>query len=237
MPEAAGLWQPPPLGQVSGVTQGAEGSLWVLHRGSRTWDGSSWSRSDPRLTSYDQGIVEEVVLRIDQDTGVPAPLTGLCLGRADRPTRCPLSTLPICCAGDAGCQRDCSLCSCEVLLGLALTQGAGAGKQVAAWGAGQLYMPHSVTADREGNVWVTDVGLHVARKYSPAGQLLLELGKPGSPGSGPDHFCKPTDVRRWPVHHALCACRQCLSFAAQQLIWHCRACFAAVGCRFASWRS
>ncbi len=28
------------------------------------------------------------------------------------------------------------------------------------WGANTFYMPHSITVDNQGNVWVTDVGLH-----------------------------------------------------------------------------
>ena len=63
------------------------------------------------------------------------------------------------------------------------------------WGAGQLFMPHMITADREGNVWVTDAAAHVALKYTPEGKELLRLGTPNKPGSGPRNFCKPTDVR------------------------------------------
>lgn len=39
-----------------------------------------------------------------------------------------------------------------------------------------------------------DVALHQAIKYSPAGKQLLVLGQAGKPGSGPDAFCKPTQV-------------------------------------------
>ena len=63
------------------------------------------------------------------------------------------------------------------------------------WGAGQLFMPHMITADREGSVWVTDAAAHVALKYTPEGKVLLRLGTPNKPGLGPRNFCKPTDVR------------------------------------------
>jgi len=34
------------------------------------------------------------------------------------------------------------------------------GRVLQSWGAGALYLPHSVVADKDGNVWVTDTGLH-----------------------------------------------------------------------------
>ena len=34
------------------------------------------------------------------------------------------------------------------------------GKVLAAWGKNLFYMPHGITVDGVGNVWVTDVGLH-----------------------------------------------------------------------------
>ena len=34
------------------------------------------------------------------------------------------------------------------------------GEVTRAWGQGALYLPHSVVTDRDGNVWVTDTGLH-----------------------------------------------------------------------------
>ena len=34
------------------------------------------------------------------------------------------------------------------------------GRVMQAWGQGALYLPHSVVTDRDGNVWVTDTGLH-----------------------------------------------------------------------------
>jgi sugar lactone lactonase YvrE len=60
--------------------------------------------------------------------------------------------------------------------------------------------------DRDGNVWVTDdVGSrdidtvgegkgHQVFKFSPEGELLMTLGKPGVPGEGPETFNMPSAV-------------------------------------------
>jgi len=53
---------------------------------------------------------------------------------------------------------------------------------------------HGVRFDAEGNIWLVDVGLHVVRKFTPEGRLLLTLGTPGEPGEDGRHFNKPTDV-------------------------------------------
>ena len=37
---------------------------------------------------------------------------------------------------------------------------ADTGKVLSTWGADTFYMPHMLTLDREGNVWVVDCGLH-----------------------------------------------------------------------------
>src|SRR5687768_6639272 len=51
-----------------------------------------------------------------------------------------------------------------------------------AWGAGRFAMPHGLTVDAAGNVWLTDVALHQVYKFGPAGELLLTLGERGVPG-------------------------------------------------------
>ena len=62
-----------------------------------------------------------------------------------------------------------------------------------------MLFPHGIHVDRGGNVWVTD-GLgrgnkgHQVFKFSPDGKLLLTLGKPNKPGSGPDEFNAPSAV-------------------------------------------
>jgi peptidylamidoglycolate lyase len=54
-------------------------------------------------------------------------------------------------------------------------------------------MPHGVSVDTEGNLWLTDVGMHQVFKYSK-GERVLTLGESFVPGSDSTHFCKPTDV-------------------------------------------
>ncbi len=80
------------------------------------------------------------------------------------------------------------------------------GKLVKSFGEGMLIFPHGFYVDREGNVWVTD-GIppganqpatpgkgHIVVKFSPAGKVLLTLGKAGVTGDGPDTFNQPSDV-------------------------------------------
>lgn len=64
------------------------------------------------------------------------------------------------------------------------------------WGANMFYLPHSISLDSEGNVWLTDIGRHqvlkFARGYST--QPVLEVGEKMVPGSDQRHLCQPTDV-------------------------------------------
>jgi sugar lactone lactonase YvrE len=53
---------------------------------------------------------------------------------------------------------------------------------------------HQIKMDREGHVWLADVGLHVVRKHRRDGQVLLTLGTPGEPGNDSSHFNTPTDM-------------------------------------------
>ena len=75
------------------------------------------------------------------------------------------------------------------------------GRLVKAFGAGLFAVPHGVHVDREGNIWVTDDSTtpapgkgHQVIKFDPDGKVLLTLGKPGVPGTGPDTFNRPSDV-------------------------------------------
>ena len=72
------------------------------------------------------------------------------------------------------------------------------GKVLAEWGAKKFLMPHGLTVDTEGNIWLTDVALHQAFKFSPQGKQLLVLGTALEPGNDTHHFCKPTHVREKP---------------------------------------
>lgn len=63
------------------------------------------------------------------------------------------------------------------------------GKHVRSWGEGLFKVAHGLRVDRAGNIWTTDNGLHLIRKFSPEGKLLLTLGE------GPDlKFKSPDDL-------------------------------------------
>lgn len=68
------------------------------------------------------------------------------------------------------------------------------GRLLSSWGANRFIMPHGLTVDHAGNLWLTDVGLHQVFKCSPTGEVLLSLGEAGVPGSDDKHFNLPTDV-------------------------------------------
>ena len=71
------------------------------------------------------------------------------------------------------------------------------GKVVKSWGDNSLYsVAHSIDLDKDGNVWTTDSADHVVYKFSPAGELLLTLGKRKTAGDdkSTDLFNRPSDV-------------------------------------------
>lgn len=65
---------------------------------------------------------------------------------------------------------------------------------VKGWGAGLFKVPHGLRIDADGNVWTTDNGNHVLRKFSPDGELLATLGEVGKPMAGGNGFRSPDDV-------------------------------------------
>jgi sugar lactone lactonase YvrE len=67
------------------------------------------------------------------------------------------------------------------------------GKFLRSWGEG-IGSAHHIKIDREGNVWITDIGNHVVQKYTPEGKHLLTIGTSGEAGRDKKHFNKPTDV-------------------------------------------
>ncbi len=69
-----------------------------------------------------------------------------------------------------------------------------AGKLVRAWGSDTIETAHHIKIDRDGNVWVADIGLHIVRKLTPLGEILLTIGTPGEPGEDETHLDKPTDM-------------------------------------------
>jgi sugar lactone lactonase YvrE len=90
------------------------------------------------------------------------------------------------------------------------------GKEIKSFGAGMFVWPHGIHVDRDGNIWVTDARLPSADelkkypgedkkgsavfKFSPDGQLLMTLGKPGVKGSPPDALTEPNDVATDPAN-------------------------------------
>jgi DNA-binding beta-propeller fold protein YncE len=62
------------------------------------------------------------------------------------------------------------------------------------FGENKFSMPHGITVDYDGNVWITDVGLHQVFKFDKKGEQLAVFGEEFKPGRDDKHFCKPTDV-------------------------------------------
>ena len=56
------------------------------------------------------------------------------------------------------------------------------------WGANTFMLPHQISIDAEGGVWIVDSGLKRVFKFDPQGARLLELSGP------PSGFTLPTDV-------------------------------------------
>jgi DNA-binding beta-propeller fold protein YncE len=84
------------------------------------------------------------------------------------------------------------------------------GKEIASFGGGMFVWPHGIHVDRDGNIWVTDARAaspeelmkypgegnkgSVAIKFSPAGKVLMTIGKPGMRGNPPAALTDPTDI-------------------------------------------
>lgn len=73
------------------------------------------------------------------------------------------------------------------------------GNLLKSFGAGLITWPHGMHVDYDGNVWVTDARGegnrgHQVWKFSPDGEVLMRLGKPGVAGDGNDVFDQPSDV-------------------------------------------
>ncbi len=68
------------------------------------------------------------------------------------------------------------------------------GQYVKGWGDGMYKVAHGLKTDRAGNIWTTDNGNHVLRKFSPDGKLLVTLGEVGFAGGDEKHFKSPDDI-------------------------------------------
>jgi peptidylamidoglycolate lyase len=58
----------------------------------------------------------------------------------------------------------------------------------------EFAMPHGLTIDKAGHVWLTDVALDQVFELDADGHVLLTLGERGVAGNDASHFDKPTDV-------------------------------------------
>ena len=68
------------------------------------------------------------------------------------------------------------------------------GRMLTQWSGDRFALPHSITIDRNDDVWVTDVAWHQVLEFSPDGTPLLTLGQRGVPGTDSLHFNRPSDV-------------------------------------------
>ena len=75
------------------------------------------------------------------------------------------------------------------------------GELITSFGAGLFVLPHGLHVDTDGNVWVTDsmgneTGTkgHQVFKFSPNGDILLQLGKAGVAGRSAGLLNEPCDV-------------------------------------------
>lgn len=68
------------------------------------------------------------------------------------------------------------------------------GKVLRSWGKGRYVMPHAIRVDPQGNVWTTDASSSHVIKYSPTGQVLLDIEVGGQPTPCRNNFCSTTDV-------------------------------------------
>ncbi|MCC6989589.1 MAG: hypothetical protein IT181_11360 [Acidobacteria bacterium] len=69
-----------------------------------------------------------------------------------------------------------------------------AGKVLRSWGKGRYVMPHAIRVDPQGHVWTTDAASSHVIKYSPSGDVLLEIAVGGEPTPCRNNFCGTTDI-------------------------------------------
>jgi streptogramin lyase len=73
------------------------------------------------------------------------------------------------------------------------------GKFIRAFGEGMFTRTHGLRIDRDGNLWVTDVGAHYVVKMTPEGKVLMTIGIKGEGGewneaTGSHRLNEPNDV-------------------------------------------
>lgn len=76
-----------------------------------------------------------------------------------------------------------------------VTLDAKTGKPLSSIGANVFYLPHGMTIDRHGNIFVTDVALHQVFKFKRSASYPdITIGSRFQPGASVNHLCKPTAV-------------------------------------------
>ncbi|XP_059476851.1 peptidyl-alpha-hydroxyglycine alpha-amidating lyase 1-like [Neocloeon triangulifer] len=78
-----------------------------------------------------------------------------------------------------------------------ITYDPDSGRIIHRWGANLFFMPHGLTVDEKGNIFVTDVALNQVFKFPPRGRQgrpSMVLGERFVEGNDKKHFCKPTAV-------------------------------------------
>lgn len=68
------------------------------------------------------------------------------------------------------------------------------GQYLRGFGQGLFKVPHALRVLSDGQLWTTDNGNHVLRKFAPTGRLLQTLGTEGNAGGGQTGFRAPDDV-------------------------------------------
>ncbi|MEQ5786930.1 6-bladed beta-propeller [Erythrobacter sp. NFXS35] len=68
------------------------------------------------------------------------------------------------------------------------------GTLLAQWGAGQFIMPHGLSIDPDGKVWITDVAHEQVFRFSADGRQELAIGTRGLTAQDASHFGRPADV-------------------------------------------
>jgi DNA-binding beta-propeller fold protein YncE len=68
------------------------------------------------------------------------------------------------------------------------------GRFVRSWGSDVIKTAHHLKFDRQGNVWLADIGHHVVMQFTPEGKLLKTLGTRGVAGMDRTHLDQPTDM-------------------------------------------
>lgn len=74
------------------------------------------------------------------------------------------------------------------------------GEFLFSFGAGMFVFPHGIIVDEDDNLWVVDAGVedgvkgNQIFKFNQQGEILIELGRPGIRGEGPDLFNEPSDL-------------------------------------------